>query len=185
VTSLLAIAAGPDGNMWFTDAGYPSAIGRITPSGQITEFNTGVPGNARRPSGIAAGADGNMWFTDPGQAVPGETRVIGSIGTGVRGASVLAGAIEQLTCKTVTKHVSAVNVVERRCDAKLVSGVVRFATAGAARASLDRGRVAYATGVAPRTRHGTRLLLTPHRLLRPGRYTLRLAGHKPASVTIA
>jgi streptogramin lyase len=36
----LKIVAGPDGNLWFT-ASYPgplSAIGRITPGGQITEF---------------------------------------------------------------------------------------------------------------------------------------------------
>jgi streptogramin lyase len=54
------IAAGPDGNVWFTllEAGE---IGRITPSGQITEF--AVPDGGDGPAGIAAGPDGNLWFT--------------------------------------------------------------------------------------------------------------------------
>jgi hypothetical protein len=61
------IAAGADGNIWFTDEGGTRAIGRITPSGQITEFSTGLQaGNASGPFFIAAGAGGNMWFTDPG-----------------------------------------------------------------------------------------------------------------------
>jgi streptogramin lyase len=56
------IAEGPEGNMWFaTDA----SIGRITPSGQITEFKSGLnPGSS--PFDIALGADGNLWFTDNG-----------------------------------------------------------------------------------------------------------------------
>jgi streptogramin lyase len=66
------IAAGPDGNLWFTDPGaqFPggtSAIGRITPSGQITEYSYGHGLNAGSlPGRIAAGADGNLWFTDEG-----------------------------------------------------------------------------------------------------------------------
>lgn len=63
------IAAGPDGNVWFTDgprtAGTTPAIGRITPAGTITEFSGGLnPGSA--PGDIALGADGNLWFTDHG-----------------------------------------------------------------------------------------------------------------------
>ena len=45
----LGIAAGPDGNLWFTDQGTTEAIGRITPPGTITEFSTGLnPGQPRR-----------------------------------------------------------------------------------------------------------------------------------------
>jgi streptogramin lyase len=54
------IAAGPDGNMWFTET---SKIGRITPSGDITEFALAFNSFAR---GIAAGPDGNMWFVAQG-----------------------------------------------------------------------------------------------------------------------
>ena len=55
-----SIAAGPDGNLWFTD---PDGIGKITPSGAVTEYSTGITPGAR-PFGIAAGPDGNLWFTE-------------------------------------------------------------------------------------------------------------------------
>src|SRR5262249_6461700 len=52
-----AITAGPDGNVWFTDP-VQSAVGRISPSGQVTEFSPiGKPTGA-----ITAGPDGNLWF---------------------------------------------------------------------------------------------------------------------------
>ena len=57
-----AIAAGPDGALWFIESATTN-IGRITTSGAITEFplpaavlNFGV-------YGITAGPDGNLWFT--------------------------------------------------------------------------------------------------------------------------
>ena len=59
------ITRGPDGNVWFTevDAVNGNRIGRITPSGQIVEFATGItPGS--QPFDIAAGPDGNLWFTE-------------------------------------------------------------------------------------------------------------------------
>ena len=86
------IAAGPDGNLWFTDAGGvvpggTSAIGRITPSGQITEYSYGHGLNAGSvPGAIAAGPDGNLWFTDAGGVVQGGTSAIGRIGTGAPSA---------------------------------------------------------------------------------------------------
>jgi streptogramin lyase len=61
------IAAGPDGNLWFTldSTNASSQIGRITPSGMITEFPFPSPGNNDYLylSGIATGPDGNLWFT--------------------------------------------------------------------------------------------------------------------------
>jgi streptogramin lyase len=65
------IAAGPDGNMWFTEPGNPGGIGKINPStGRITEVATGgvTPGFTanRLPSDIVAGPDGNLWFTENG-----------------------------------------------------------------------------------------------------------------------
>lgn len=61
-----AIAAGPDGNMWFTD-NASNAIGRITPGGAVASFP--VPTSTTLSSGpglfsLAAGPDGNMWFTE-------------------------------------------------------------------------------------------------------------------------
>jgi streptogramin lyase len=64
-----AIAAGPDGNLWFTEFSG-NQIGRITPAGMITEFPV-TTGDT--PSGIAAGADGNMWF------IESRPRLIGQI----------------------------------------------------------------------------------------------------------
>jgi streptogramin lyase len=60
-TSGFDIARGPDGNLWFTD-NTPNQIGRITPSGTITEFT--VPTQNSLPTGITAGPDGNLWFTE-------------------------------------------------------------------------------------------------------------------------
>lgn len=56
------IAAGPDGNLWFTEY-VGNRIGRITPTGTITEY-AALPTGSAFPTGIAAGADGNLWFTE-------------------------------------------------------------------------------------------------------------------------
>src|SRR5262249_39425251 len=56
------IAAGSDGNVWFTEA--IGKIGRITPAGVITEFDTTPFGE---PGRITAGSDGNLWFTVGGK----------------------------------------------------------------------------------------------------------------------
>jgi streptogramin lyase len=58
-----AIAAGPDGNLYFSD--LSSAVGQVTPAGAITEFTSGLNANSG-PVDIVAGPDKNMWFTDSG-----------------------------------------------------------------------------------------------------------------------
>ncbi len=55
------IAAGPDGNLWFTEYGG-NKIGKITTGGVITEF--ALPTAGSQPSGIALGPDGSLWFTE-------------------------------------------------------------------------------------------------------------------------
>jgi streptogramin lyase len=67
-----AIAAGPDGNLWFTEFNG-SRIGRITPDGVVTEFPTLVASSA--PLGITTGPDGNLWFTAAGSAANGIGRI--------------------------------------------------------------------------------------------------------------
>ncbi len=57
------IAAGPDGNLWFTEPGI-NKVANITPSGTVTQFS--LPAAGERPAGISAGADGNVWFTEQG-----------------------------------------------------------------------------------------------------------------------
>jgi streptogramin lyase len=61
------ITTGPDGNLWFTEAGA-NKIGRLIPSSDgipaITQFR--LPHLFSGPGpGIAAGPDGNLWFTEP------------------------------------------------------------------------------------------------------------------------
>lgn len=67
--TLGGITAGPDGNLWFTE-GRANRIGRITPSGLVTEYSKGVTLNPYMAGGdagltsITAGPDGNLWFTE-------------------------------------------------------------------------------------------------------------------------
>jgi hypothetical protein len=56
------IITGPDGNIWFTDFGN-NKIGKITQSGTITEYGTGITASAGL-YGITVGPDGNIWFTE-------------------------------------------------------------------------------------------------------------------------
>ena len=55
-----AIAAGSDGNLWFTEYSA-SKIGRMKPSGETTYFP--LPTGIENPEGIAAGPDGALWYT--------------------------------------------------------------------------------------------------------------------------
>ncbi|MEI9983848.1 MAG: hypothetical protein WDN69_11925 [Aliidongia sp.] len=67
------IVAGPDGALWFYEAGdeggtpaaVPPKIGRITLDGAITEFTIPLSLNTAGPFGaaIAVGPDGALWFT--------------------------------------------------------------------------------------------------------------------------
>jgi streptogramin lyase len=56
------VTRGSDGNVWFSEF-YADQIGRITPSGAITEFR--LP-DLNDIEGITSGPDGNLWFTEPG-----------------------------------------------------------------------------------------------------------------------
>lgn len=50
------IAAGPDGNLWFTST--EGNVGKITTTGTFTAY-----ASSGQPTGIASGPDGNVWFT--------------------------------------------------------------------------------------------------------------------------
>lgn len=52
------ITSGPDGNIWFTE-NQVSKIGKVTPTGTVTEFPIG---NSCLPNGIVSAKDGNLWF---------------------------------------------------------------------------------------------------------------------------
>jgi sugar lactone lactonase YvrE len=70
------LTAGADGNMWFTDKAM-GAIGKVTPSGTITEFPTGKA--ASMPTESTLGADGNVWFSDPGVPAVGRVTPQGNV----------------------------------------------------------------------------------------------------------
>jgi virginiamycin B lyase len=79
------ITAGPDGNLWFTEAGLSgvsgsgNAIGQINPTSHVIK-QFPLPTFNNSPQGIALGSDGNLWFTEPGVAsVSGSGNKIGQI----------------------------------------------------------------------------------------------------------
>ncbi|HEY6236381.1 MAG TPA: hypothetical protein VIW69_14880 [Candidatus Elarobacter sp.] len=61
------IAAGSDGNMWFTE-NPGNAIARITPAGVVTEF--AIPTANTAANHIIGASDGNLWFTESANAPP-------------------------------------------------------------------------------------------------------------------
>jgi streptogramin lyase len=70
------IAAGPDGNMWFTEF-YADQIGKITPSGSVTEYAATTLNS--EPIEITAGPDGNLWFTEYGVGKIGKITPSGTV----------------------------------------------------------------------------------------------------------
>jgi hypothetical protein len=70
------IVSGPDGNLWFVEE-TAGQVGRITPSGVITEFSTITP--SYLPADIAVGSDNNLWVTE--QFLDGHiARVLSGVG---------------------------------------------------------------------------------------------------------
>ncbi len=85
--SVGTLAAGPDGNVWFTCfrqrsvSGGQVLIGRITPQGEVREFSAGIPAGLGVDD-IVAGPDGNLWFTLNAGVGPlrrGHTSAIGRV----------------------------------------------------------------------------------------------------------
>jgi streptogramin lyase len=70
------IAAGPDGNLWFTEF-RGNRIGRITTAGVISEF--AIPTSNSFPLDIAAGPDGALWFTEGVACRVGRITIAGAI----------------------------------------------------------------------------------------------------------
>lgn len=68
------IAAGPDGNLWFTES-EGNRIGRVTTAGVVSEF--AIPTLRSFPIDIAVGPDGALWFTEDGAGRVGRITIAG------------------------------------------------------------------------------------------------------------
>ncbi len=99
------IAAGPDGNMWFTEGSSSGGrIGRITQTGEVTLYpplptqksSSALP-EYSNPAGIAQGPGGYMWFAEQGTTNEGRS-FIGRIGTGIAGTTT--GKVEEFPIPT-------------------------------------------------------------------------------------
>ena len=75
ISAPLFIAAGPDGNLWFTQATGAGHIGKITTAGTITLYG----GSLGQPYEIATGPDGNLWFTEVSNGKIGKITTAGTI----------------------------------------------------------------------------------------------------------
>jgi streptogramin lyase len=98
------VLAGPDGNLWFTEyttASTPAAadhIGKITPSGTITEYAVTHANNG--PDAMAIGPDGNIWFTEAGNGYSSSQPVQ----DGVIGRVTLSGAVKEYPIPVSNAH---------------------------------------------------------------------------------
>ncbi len=90
---LFSITAGPDGNLWFTEANARNGnkIGRITTGGSITEFSLLTA--AAQPLFIVTGPDGNLWFTEENANQVGRITPTGTITEFPIGANKFPGPI--------------------------------------------------------------------------------------------
>jgi streptogramin lyase len=70
------IAAGRDGNLWFSEYGN-NAIGRMSPNGALKGFP--LPRSGSEPVGITLGQDGAMWFAESFASIIGRITAAGII----------------------------------------------------------------------------------------------------------
>lgn len=58
------IVAGPDGNLWFTEAGFDEIAQYDPTTRNITEFKGTAGAGPVVPTDATMGADGNLWYTE-------------------------------------------------------------------------------------------------------------------------
>jgi hypothetical protein len=166
--------AGATGSQGATGAAGPQgATGAAGPQGA-----TGVTG-ATGPQGTTgvAGATGSQ----------GPAGAAGAMGpAGPRGASGPRGAVKIVTCYTATTSLHRggrkTNANHRVCSTVPASPTTTVTgSAGATRATLERGHRVYAVGTGVINARGhLELLLSDSHTLKPGSYTLALVRHRNA-----
>jgi hypothetical protein len=162
---------------------------QFTPSTTTGETaSIALSDNEPTPSSITLTGTGVARNSGPtGPTGPtGTSGPAGSAGTsgtnGAAGPAGPAGKIELVTCRSVKTQGKTV----KKCSTSLTSKPVQFTTSEAVRtATLSRGDVIYATGSAILAGKRAKLLLTPLRNMKKGRYTLTLTrGHNRHRETI-
>jgi streptogramin lyase len=78
------MTTGPDGNLWFVAGASPSAdgvaIGKVTTSGEVTEYSLGGKSDADYSVGaIVTGPDGKLWFVDGSRDAIGRSTTDGEV----------------------------------------------------------------------------------------------------------
>ena len=117
------ITVGSDGNLWFSD--NSGAIGRITTSGSVQEFKTGLQTGAD-PDAITPGPDGNVWFTDQ----YGNQRAIGRITPLGKITEFTAGLNDDLPLDITTGADGNLWVPQASMDPMTPSAVAEITTSG-------------------------------------------------------
>jgi hypothetical protein len=193
-----AIAAGADGNLWFT-LSSEGRIGRITTAGKVTEFSAGItPGSG--PFAIAAGPDGNMWFTMPdedrlGRITPAGqvTEFSAGITPGSGPSAIAAGADGNMWFtessgnrigRITTTVGPQVAILTRRARAS-PRGVTRLELSGGPGTGLCAGRLhATATVRVRQPIRGTKRFRTVAKTIVAGRGQFSIPTGRQATVTL-
>jgi len=126
------ITAGPDGSMWFTEF-RADKIGRISPSGKITEYQVPTPG--AEPYQITIGPDRSVWFTEYNSASIGRVTPSGRV-TQIKlphpsggGAGIASGPGAAVWVSDPVSFVDRINPAGRLTRTKLPAGGFPFAIA--------------------------------------------------------
>jgi streptogramin lyase len=90
------IAAGPDGNIWFTDSGTAQQIGKVILGGVVSAIDLGQFTHSFIYTGIAMGSDGNLFFAQNdaskiGKMTPAAAAPTSSGATAAPPVSITAG----------------------------------------------------------------------------------------------
>src|SRR5579875_2909570 len=138
------------------------------------------------PAGAALPATGVAGDALEGTAQPAASGSAGAAGpqgpAGAPGRAGSDGRIELVVCTALTtrgRHGGSRRLTAQRCRARLVSGTVTFNASSVERATLTRGRIVYAVGVA----RGAFAQLRLRRALRAGTYTLTERGRRGSERT--
>ena len=129
------IAAGPDGNIWVVVHGLENDVARVTPTGEVTEFDLE---KIEQLSGIAAGPEGKIWVT--------ATNKVASFSP-----SNPKGSVEVFTVNSVTSNAPIVAGPDGQMWVAASDNVVHFSPSDpeGAQADLRPGTRARGTSTSP------------------------------------